>query len=130
MAGKGFAVGSGNVAYIGVGARITTSTETVKNMDIHRRNCVRHDETDDSLDDAAIDMDIFEHYSRRSCLLECRAHLLRKECQCLPYYFPNFGSVWKENTACNITGLKCLARHASTRNGGNFVMLIGYKQNI
>ncbi len=85
-------------------------------MSIERRNCVKFDETDEDLSDAGINMALFHNYTRRSCLLECRAQKLRQSCGCLPYYFPSFGSVWKQNMNCNLTGLKCLAENSSWEN--------------
>ncbi len=115
--GKGFVLSSGNIAYIGVGARRTTSTETVKGMSIARRGCILRDEPKEDLVAVGIHMDVFDKYSRRSCLLECRAHYLNKTCGCLPYYFPDFGTVWGVNTACNLKGLQCLDEQESKLEG-------------
>ena len=48
-------------------------------------------------------------YSKPSCLLECRARRMFEECDCLPYYYPNFQKVWDEDTTCTKEGLACLA---------------------
>ena len=63
-------------------------------------------------------MKAFKEYSMGSCLLECRANYVYASCGCLPYYYPNFGLVWKiENgTTCDWDGLKCVANLTSTNN--------------
>ena len=45
-----------------------------------------------------------------------RAHLIYKQCGCLPYYFPNFAKIWKKSTTCNLTGLACLANETASLN--------------
>ena len=32
-----------------------------------------------------------------------------EECNCLPYYYPNFQKVWEKPTTCTKEGLTCLA---------------------
>lgn len=72
-------------------------------MDHDRRKCLLVGERD------LVKMEAFQEYSKSSCLLECRARELFKHCGCLPYYYPNFNSIWKKETACDIDGLNCLA---------------------
>ncbi len=88
-------------------------TVNVGSMGIRGRSGVRCDGTGEELSDAGINMALFYNYTRRSCLLECRAQKLREDCGCLPYYFPDFGKAWNETMTCNATGLRCLAQHSS-----------------
>ena len=77
-------------------------------MDLDRRQCILVDE---NLEETAphVKMEAFEEYSKSSCLLECRARRMFEECNCLPYYYPNFQKVWDMNTTCTKEGLACLA---------------------
>ena len=76
-----------------------------------RRGCIRHNDDPATLkEELDVEMEIFQNYSRPACLMECRARHLQEECGCLPYYFPNFGVVWKKDVSCNVTGLICLAK--------------------
>ena len=63
------------------------SSERVLSMERKRRNCIKKDE---DLSRTGIKMEVYTNYSRDACLMECRARLLFKECNCLPYYFPDF----------------------------------------
>jgi len=110
---KGFTVDAGNVAYIGVDARKTESTDTVYSMGIKRRNCIKHDEKLEDLEEVGIKLEVYKNYSRNACYLECRARKLQEECKCLPYNYPNFGIAWKVDVSCDYEGLKCLAAHQS-----------------
>ena len=82
-------------------------------MDIGRRKCILRDETESVLEENSVLLDVYKTYSRRSCLMECRARELQSQCGCLPYYFPNFAQFWKTSTTCNLTGLDCLASQIS-----------------
>ena len=86
------------------------SSETVVKMSVDRRKCLTRNE---DLTGSDVIMEAFQDYSRPSCLLECRARLLRDECKCLPYYYPDFSSSWKMNTTCDLDGLKCIGGKAS-----------------
>ena len=63
------------------------SSEKVLSMERKRRNCIKKDE---DLSSTGIKMEVYTNYSRDACLMECRARLLFKQCNCLPYYFPDF----------------------------------------
>ena len=92
------------------------STEAVKSMALDRRGCLLQDE---DLTDTGVTMQAFSKYSRHSCLLECRARKVFADCGCLPYYFPDFSAVWKENTTCTLDGLKCLGGKTKKLNAVN-----------
>ncbi len=79
-------------------------------MSLSRRKCIKADE---DLNVTSVVLEAFANYSQSSCLLECRARKLQSECGCLPYYFPDFSRVWRQNTTCNSTGLECLANITS-----------------
>ena len=117
VSGKGFAVGSGNVAYIGIDASYTQSTQAVDKMSLSRRECIRHDDpVEDMEEEMNVKMEIFQNYSRPSCLMECRARHLDTHCGCLPYYYPNFGIAWKKEISCDLEGLICVAERKSELN--------------
>ncbi len=81
-------------------------------MSIKRRNCIRHDEDRTDMEEAGVKMEVFEDYSRPSCIIECRARHIFSLCKCLPYYYPSFAQVWKKNTSCDAEGLLCIAKEA------------------
>lgn len=86
-----------------------SSTDGVKEMKIDRRKCVKAEEEPDVLKENNIIMDVYKHYERKSCFLECRAREIQRICNCLPYHYPNFGKFWKKDTTCNLKGLRCIA---------------------
>ena len=90
-----------------VGAQYTESTEVVKEMPLYKRECLKHDENMQNHPD--IHLKAFANYSRKACIMECQAEDIFKKCHCLPYYFPDFSSIWKKDTSCNYTGYQCLA---------------------
>jgi hypothetical protein len=77
-------------------------------MSVARRSCIKQDDPPEILDEANVTMRSFQNYTRSSCLLECRAKAIYDICKCLPYYYPNFGIVWKKNATCDEVGLQCL----------------------
>ena len=88
-------------------AQYTESTDVVKEMPLFKRDCLRHDEDMTNYPD--VKLTVFSNYSRKACLLECQALELFKKCECLPYYFPDFSSIWKQDTSCDYVGLVCLS---------------------
>ena len=108
---KGFAVGEKVEAFVAVGATETTSTPDVLGMPLAKRECLKHDENMDEYED--IVLQVFSNYSQKACYLECEARALMSKCGCLPYYFPDFSRVYKKDTNCNVTGLRCLANQYS-----------------
>ena len=108
---KGFAVGEKVEAFVAVGATETTSTSDVLGMPLAKRECLKHDENMEKYED--IVLQVFSNYSQKACYLECEARALMSKCDCLPYYFPDFSRVYKKDTNCNVTGLRCLANQYS-----------------
>ena len=108
---KGFAVGEKVEAFVAVGATETTSTSDVLGMPLAKRECLKHDENMEKYED--IVLQVFSNYSQKACYLECEARALMSKCDCLPYYFPDFSRVYKKDTNCNVTGLRCLAEQYS-----------------
>ena len=88
------------------------STDAVKAMDFHRRNCLLPDE-DLTLADPRIKMEAFQNYSRIACNLECKARSIMADCNCLPYFYPAFSQIWNKSTDCDLEGLMCLDRNTS-----------------
>lgn len=132
VSGKGFAIGTGKESFIAVSAQYTErfvlkiissiiinplpnlSTDAVKSMTPSRRKCLLRNE---DLSGTNVTIKAFSNYSRPSCLLECRAVHLLRECGCLPYYFPDFSKIWKVNTTCDLDGLKCVGSKTSKVQG-------------
>ena len=54
---------------------------------------------------------VYSYYGQTSCLLECRAGYFYEMCGCLPYYYPEFGAIWKRQTVCDAAGLECMNKH-------------------
>ena len=59
-----------------------------------------------------ITLDVFNYYTRKNCILECKAKVFQDICGCLPYHYPDFYLAWEgvNSTACNYTGLLCLSK--------------------
>ena len=107
VAGKGFAIGKGEEVFVGIKPEYVESSEEVKNMPLRQKQCLFPEEDLGQYPD--INLKVFAKYTRKACLLECQAERIMKQCNCLPYNFPSFHLVWKNNTACDFDGLKCLA---------------------
>ena len=99
VGGKGFALGSGKVAYVGIGAQYTEASKAVESMSFERRDCLKKDENIEG-----VKLEVFSKYDQKSCLMECNARYMMSQCDCLPYYFPNFEHAWKRPTSCNLAG--------------------------
>lgn len=77
-------------------------------MSLETRKCIYFDEDPASIPES-FRPKLFKQYTMLDCLFECRAKRIMKECGCLPYYYPDFKTVWNRETSCNVTGLQCLA---------------------
>ena len=108
VGGKGFAIGSGRVVYVGIGAQAIEASEAVEVMPFQRRKCIKYNESIDNIfstdNGKPVILKAFSHYDQKACYLECKAQYLNESCGCLPYYFPNFDLVWNKSTTCNLTG--------------------------
>ena len=98
---------------MGITPLAVQSTDAVKGMALDRRRCIFKDEDMKTLP-IFFRPKAFKHYSIGSCNLECEANAIFKECNCLPYFYPNFGGVWGKSTSCDMEGLKCLAANYGT----------------
>ncbi|KAI8128951.1 Translation initiation factor eIF-2B subunit delta [Lucilia cuprina] len=47
--------------------------------------------------------------SRNLCVMECRAHYIRKLCNCLPHFYAH--AYWRDSNVCNIQGLNCFYQY-------------------
>lgn len=69
--------------YVKVNCKIIFTTEDVKRLRIHQRDCKLYYESQ-GLDHSPI-------YSYKLCRTECRIHLCKKYCDCIPYYYRRNG---------------------------------------
>ena len=68
---------------------------------------------------------MFQYYTRRTCVLECLSTAIMDRCGCLPYFYPDFGEVWGAHpelghpdwadTTCNETGYLCVSAYAGNQ---------------
>ena len=79
-------------------------------MSYARRKCLKRDE----IKEGKVNLEVYKDYSRRSCLMECKAKELDRACGCLPYFYPNFAQSWGHDTTCDLEGLTCLATNIGT----------------
>lgn len=65
-------------------------------------------------------LDVMQSYTYINCMTECRSNLLLKMCACIPYNFPNNGSM----PMCQLDQMDCVQRYKSVYNaalpGTNF----------
>ena len=105
---KGFAIGSGRVVFVGIGAQNIEASKEVNDMPFSRRKCIKFNDIWDNIvspdNGEKIKMETFSRYDQKACYLECNARHLMENCKCLPYYFPHFDLVWNKSTTCNLTG--------------------------
>ena len=109
VAGKGFPIGKAEEVFVGIRPEYLESSDDVKSMPLDQRQCLTAGE--DLSQHSDLNYQVFAKYNRKACLLECQANRIMKLCNCLPYYYPRFDLVWKNNTACDFEGLKCLAEY-------------------
>jgi len=120
VSGKGFSVNSGAETFISIRSQVTLSTDPVFSMDIRKRRCLMADEDLTIFPDVKRQM--FQYYTRRTCVLECLSTAIMDRCGCLPYFYPDFGEVWGAHpelghpdwadTTCNETGYLCVSAYA------------------
>lgn len=111
VGGKGFAIEKGREVFVAIGATFTSSSAKVKSMPLEKRKCLNHDEDMTLYPD--IFLEAFKNYSRKACLVECKARQVFLTCGCLPYYYPDFSNLWQADTTCDLNGLRCLANVSS-----------------
>ena len=80
-------------------------------MPPNKRKCLKHDEDMKIVPD--VKLEVYKNYSRKACLIECKARKIQDICGCLPYFYPDFSKLWGKDTSCNLEGIKCLANVSS-----------------
>lgn len=96
-------------------------------MILEKRKCVKHDE---NLDEIGIQLETFQNYSRPSCQMECQARKLFDLCGCLPYYFPDFSTVWNKTITCGYNGLVCLSNVAGKSNYDDYFIYTSWTKGM
>lgn len=86
------------IAFISVLPETTYSSDDVRRLPPDVRECYFADE---------YKLNYFQRYSYINCLAECRAEIIFKLCNCLPYYLPNNGSM----RTCELSEITCVLRH-------------------
>lgn len=68
-------------ALINITPERTYSSDTVKELPIWRRMCYSEDERP---------LRFMQKYSYTNCYAECRSQMIYQQCDCVPYYMPNY----------------------------------------
>ncbi|XP_059089063.1 uncharacterized protein LOC131885143 [Tigriopus californicus] len=76
------------------------SDESLRSMDIERRNCRFDDEIEDSV--------LFQKYSQSGCFLECQIRKAVEECDCLPWNYPHYTVNGQLTKLCDYRGHFCV----------------------
>lgn len=61
---------------LGINPEMTTTTERLKSVSVRNRKCLFPSERK---------LKMFQIYTRRSCLMECRQAITLKVCKCVPF---------------------------------------------
>ncbi|XP_031787058.1 sodium channel protein Nach [Nasonia vitripennis] len=77
---------------------IMESAPDVRNLDLTRRNCWFNDEKK---------LQISTVYSYQSCITECRIRYIRRYCNCVPFYYPNY----YQERVCTLLDVDCLTKY-------------------
>lgn len=88
-------VQAGVEAYISVIPEATYSTVEVQDKELEIRNCFKEGE---------VQLSTMKKYTYVNCLAECRQQIVYKECGCIPYRFPNNGTI----PVCAVNQLDCV----------------------
>lgn len=94
-------VSSGVEAYISVMPEATYSTDEVKEKELEVRNCFR---------DGEVQLSALARYTYVNCLAECRQQIVFRTCGCIPYRFPNNGTI----PVCQVNQMKCVENLSPT----------------
>lgn len=74
--------------------------DTLRGMDLERRNCRFEDEVYESR--------LFNRYSQSGCLLECQLKNALSRCDCLPWNYPHFEVNGQLSKLCDYRGHFCV----------------------
>ncbi|XP_058804612.1 pickpocket protein 28-like, partial [Phymastichus coffea] len=77
---------------------IVASEANVKTLDLTRRNCWFNDE---------VKLSISSVYSYQSCITECRIRYIRRYCNCVPFFYPNY----YQARTCSLDDINCLTKN-------------------
>lgn len=98
-------------AFITITPESTYSTASIAGMAVADRACYFGAERP---------LNVMQSYTYINCMTECRSNLLLKMCDCIPYNYPNNGSM----QMCQMNQMKCVQRYKSVYNaalpGTNF----------
>lgn len=91
-------------AFISLSPESTYSTPSVYRLPTQDRNCYFTKE---------IRLNVMQQYTYINCMAECRSELLYKACGCIPYGYPNNGSI----QTCGMNNITCVQSHKEIHSG-------------
>ena len=104
----GMAMDKNIQATVGIRGHHSFITEAANELGLYQKKCLSRSDNVKQYKD--IKLDVFAYYTKKGCLLECHANIFNDKCGCLPYYYPDFSSVWNKTTNCNHTALQCISK--------------------
>lgn len=90
-------VQAGMEAYISVIPEATYSTKEVQEKELDVRNCFKSGE---------VKLSTMARYTYINCLAECRQQIVYRACGCIPYRFPNNGTI----PVCQVNQMDCVEK--------------------
>lgn len=85
-------------AFINISPEATYSTDDIYNLPKQERNCLSADE---------VSLNYLQKYSYINCLSECRSSIIYELCGCVPYNYPNNGTM----PICEMDKLMCIQKN-------------------
>ncbi|KAJ3653948.1 hypothetical protein Zmor_013169 [Zophobas morio] len=87
---------------IGITPSVTYSTPSIRSLDVSKRNCLFHNESQ---------LHNFYHYNYHNCLTECRMNISKHFCGCIPFYYYHETGTYPKTRICNLRDIHCLTEH-------------------
>ncbi|KAH1013764.1 sodium channel protein Nach [Dendroctonus ponderosae] len=84
---------------LGINPEMITATERLKSMPVRNRKCLFPSEKK---------LNMFQRYTRRGCLMECRLAMTLKVCKCVPFDLHSQSYSYGSLKVCGLEDLSCL----------------------
>jgi len=104
----GMAMDKNVQATVGIRGHHSFITDAANALGLYQKKCLSR--SDDMNKYKDVKLEVFAYYTKKGCILECHANIFNEKCGCLPYYYPDFSSVWNRTTNCNHTALQCISK--------------------